>query len=156
MADVVDKATRSRMMAGIRGVNTAAEISLRRALHAAGFRYRIHAKELPGKPDIVFPCFGAVVFVHGCFWHRHAGCKWATTPSTNVEFWHKKLNGNVERDARDIDCLRKLDWRVAVVWECAMRLLGPEQVAGAVAEWLLQPDKSLVLPRKLLGRLPKE
>jgi DNA mismatch endonuclease (patch repair protein) len=73
-----------------------------------------------------------------------------------VEFWHKKLNGNVERDARDIDCLRKLDWRVAVVWECAMRLLGPEQVAGAVAEWLLQPDKSLVLPRKLLGRLPKE
>jgi DNA mismatch endonuclease, patch repair protein len=155
MADVVDKATRSRMMAGIRGVNTAPEIDLRRALHAAGFRYRIHAKELPGKPDLVFPRFGAVVFVHGCFWHRHAGCKWATTPSTNAAFWEEKLNRNVERDARNIDRLRKLDWRVAVVWECAMRVLRPEQVAKAVGEWLVQSDKSLILPQRPLGPVPK-
>jgi DNA mismatch endonuclease (patch repair protein) len=155
MVDVVDKATRSRMMAGIRGVNTVPEIDLRRALHAAGFRYRIHAKELPGKPDLVFPRFGAVVFVHGCFWHRHAGCKWATTPSTNTAFWEEKLNRNVERDARSIDRLRKLDWRVAVVWECAMRVLRPEQVVEAVGEWLVQSDKSLVLPQRPLGRVPK-
>jgi DNA mismatch endonuclease, patch repair protein len=156
MADVVDKATRSRMMAGIRGVNTAPEINLRHALHAAGFRYRIHAKELPGRPDLVFPRFRVVVFVHGCFWHRHAGCKWATTPSTNTAFWEEKLNRNMARDARDIGRLQKLGWRVAVVWECAMRVLKSDHVAEAVGEWLVLSEASLVFPQRPLRRLPKE
>jgi DNA mismatch endonuclease, patch repair protein len=148
MADVVDKAIRSRMMAGIRGVNTAPEMKLRRALHAVGFRYRLHAKDLPGKPDLVFPRFGAVVFVHGCFWHRHGNCKWATNPSSNVEFWTTKLNKNAERDTRNIDSLRKLGWRVAVVWECSMRLHPFREVAEAVGKWLQETNSTLTLPRK--------
>ena len=148
MADVVDKATRSRMMAGIRGVNTVPEVKLRRALHAAGFRYRLHAKDLPGKPDLVFPRFGAVVFVHGCFWHRHDNCKWATNPSSNAEFWTAKLTKNAERDTRNIDSLRKLGWRVAVVWECSMRLRPLIEIAEAVGKWLEETSSTLTLPRK--------
>ena len=151
-ADIVDKATRSRMMAGIRGINTKPEISLRRAMHAAGFRYRLHAKDLPGKPDLVFPRYGAVVFVHGCFWHRHAGCRWATTPSTNVDFWREKFEQNMERDRRNIDTLHELGWRVALVWECALRLYPSEQISESVSEWLLASEKTLILPRKLYGQ----
>lgn len=148
MADVVDKATRSRMMAGIRGANTVPEVKLRRALHAAGFRYRLHAKDLPGKPDLVFPRFGAVVFVHGCFWHRHGNCKWATSPASNIEFWTEKLTKNAERDNRNIDSLRKLGWRVAVVWECSMRLRPLIEIAEAVGKWLEETSSTLTLPRK--------
>ena len=91
MADTVDKTTRSRMMAGIRGKDTKPERAIRSALHSAGFRYRIHVAELPGKPDIVFPKYKAVIFVHGCFWHRHPGCWWSTTPSSNAAFWAEKF-----------------------------------------------------------------
>jgi DNA mismatch endonuclease (patch repair protein) len=148
MVDVVDKATRSRMMAGIRGVNTVPEVKLRRALHAAGFRYSLHAKDLPGRPDLVFPRFGAVVFVHGCFWHRHCNCKWATNPSSNAEFWTAKLTKNAERDTRNIDSLRKLGWRVAIVWECSMRLRPFKEVAEVVGKWLQGTNSTLTLPRK--------
>lgn len=153
MVDVVDKATRSRMMAGIRGANTKPEILLRRALHAAGFRYRLYAKELPGKPDMVFPRHNAVIFVHGCFWHCHSGCKWAANPSSNVEFWTQKLNGNVQRDIRNIESLRRLGWRVAQVWECATRLLPIEEVAESVGRWLLKSNPTLTLPRRPRGKL---
>lgn len=121
MADVVDRATRSRMMSGIRGRDTKPEIIVRKFLHAQGFRYRIALKNLPGKPDIVLPKYRTVVFVHGCFWHRHHGCKYAANPSTNKQFWESKFAQNVSRDAAVRKLLRRDGWRVLVVWECQLR-----------------------------------
>ncbi len=118
MADVVDKQTRSRMMASIGPANTKPEIRVRRYLHARGFRYRLHSLKLPGRPDIVLPRYRMVVFVHGCFWHRHPGCRYATEPSTRVEFWKNKFRANVERDQRKEAQLRERGWRVLVIWEC--------------------------------------
>jgi DNA mismatch endonuclease (patch repair protein) len=119
MTDVVDRATRSRMMSGIRGRDTKPEKQVRSFLHRAGLRFRLHAS-LPGKPDLVFPKHRAVAFVHGCFWHRHAGCRYATTPSSNVDFWQAKFDANVARDKRVTRQLRKAGWRVLVVWECQL------------------------------------
>jgi len=121
MVDVVDSATRSRMMSGIKGKNTQPELQVRRYLHGRGLRFRLHVKDLPGKPDLVFPKFKAVVFVHGCFWHQHAGCKYATTPSSHQHFWTNKLSENVARDSYQIAALKGLGWRVFVVWECVLR-----------------------------------
>ena len=120
MADVVDKATRSRMMAGIQSKNTKPETIIRKGLHARGFRYSLHAKNLPGKPDIVMPKWRVVIFVHGCFWHRHT-CKYFKWPTTNQEFWQKKLNGNASRDEKIELELKNLGWKVLVVWECELR-----------------------------------
>lgn len=106
------------MMSGIRGTNTRPELAVRRYLHARGFRYRLHAKDLPGKPDIVLPKYRTVVLVHGCYWHRHEGCRYATTPSTRRDFWLKKFQENVERDRRFRRKLNSLGWRVLVIWEC--------------------------------------
>lgn len=121
MADVVDKATRSRMMSGIQGKNTKPELLVRKFLHGRGLRYRLHAKELPGKPDLVFPKYKAVVFVHGCFWHQHAGCKYASMPRSREHFWANKLSENVARDTYQIAALEELGWHVFVVWECELR-----------------------------------
>lgn len=121
MVDVVDSATRSRMMAGIQGKNTKPELLVRKYLHGRGLRFKLHVKELPGKPDLVLPKFRAVVFVHGCFWHQHAGCKYATTPSSREHFWTNKLSENVARDSYQISALGGLGWRVFVVWECELR-----------------------------------
>lgn len=121
MVDVVDSATRSRMMAGIRGKDTKPELQVRKYLHARGLRFRLHVKNLPGKPDIVFPKYRAVVFVHGCFWHHHAGCKYATTPSSRSDFWANKLSDNVVRDQYQVAALKGLGWRVILVWECELR-----------------------------------
>ena len=118
MADIVDKATRSRMMSGIRGKNTSPELTVRKALHAAGLRFRIHAKHIPGRPDIVLPRFKTAVLVHGCFWHRHPRCKFAYTPRSNISFWKEKFASNVARDRRAIRALRREGWNVFVVWEC--------------------------------------
>jgi DNA mismatch endonuclease (patch repair protein) len=118
MPDIVDKATRSRMMSGIRGKDTKPELEVRRFLHRLGFRYRLHDKRLPGRPDIVLPKYRTVVFVHGCFWHQHPGCKYATTPDSNADFWHDKLAGNTRRDSRHISELNALGWRSITVWEC--------------------------------------
>ena len=137
MADIVDKQTRSRMMAGIKGKDTKPELVLRRALHARGFRYRLHSKTVPGRPDLVFPKHHAIVFVHGCFWHRHEGCRYTTTPSTRPEFWQAKFDANVARDRSVQDQLLDAGWRVATVWECALRR--PEETALAanlLAAWL--------------------
>ncbi|WP_371449397.1 very short patch repair endonuclease [Bradyrhizobium sp.] len=106
-------------MSGIRGKNTKPELILRKLLHARGFRYRLHAK-LPGKPDLVFPKHKAVLFVHGCFWHRHE-CSIFRWPGTRVEFWRTKINANFERDQRNVQKLLGHGWRVGVVWECATR-----------------------------------
>lgn len=137
MADIVDKQTRSRMMAGIKGKDTKPELVLRRALHARGFRYRLHSKTVPGRPDLVFPKHDAIVFVHGCFWHRHEGCRYTTTPSTRPEFWQAKFDANVARDRSVHDQLLDAGRRVATVWECALRR--PEETALAanlLAAWL--------------------
>lgn len=129
MTDVVDKATRSRMMAGIRGKNTQPELKVRRYLHKHGFRFRLHKCDLPGQPDIVLPKWKAVVFVHGCFWHRHAGCRYATTPASNAEKWQIKFDENVARDQRDIAALKRMGWKVMVVWECIFRKAGTSDAA---------------------------
>jgi DNA mismatch endonuclease (patch repair protein) len=153
VADVVDKATRSRMMAGIRGKNTKPEKLLRTALHSMGLRYRVHDTRLPGKPDMVFPKYHAVVLVHGCFWHRHPGCWWNTVPASNGDFWRTKLDKNVVRDGRDFEDLRELGWRVAIVWECSFKLPEKQAVAALVLNWLLSAEETLELPLHMRHRV---
>jgi DNA mismatch endonuclease, patch repair protein len=121
MTDVVDKQTRSRMMSGIRGKDTKPEHVVRKALFAAGYRFRLHRKDLPGAPDIALPGRRIAVFVHGCFWHMHRNCRYAKMPSTRPEFWAAKLRSNTERDRRAEDALMGSGWRVLLVWECATR-----------------------------------
>lgn len=121
MTDIVDQQTRSRMMSGIRGKDTKPELALRRALHARGFRFRLHCKKVHGRPDLVLPRYRAVVFVHGCFWHRHKGCRYTTTPSTRQDFWRAKFEANVTRDETVLRKLLEDGWRVTTVWECALR-----------------------------------
>lgn len=120
MVDVVDKATRSRMMSGIQGKDTKPELLVRKYLHGKGLRFLLHAKKLPGKPDLVFPKYKAVVFVHGCFWHQHPRCQFAVMPASNVEFWKQKLGANRERDQRNKRMLKALGWRVMTIWECQL------------------------------------
>lgn len=155
MADIVDKVTRSQMMAGIRGKNTKPERAIRTALHSAGFRYRLHVSDLPGKPDLVFPKYKAVILVHGCFWHRHPGCWWCTDPSSNRKFWVAKFDQNIQRDAKNIADLKGLGWRVCIVWECALRLRGKTRVPLAIGRWLKRGIPTLVLPEdKEMRRSP--
>jgi len=122
--DVVDSATRSRMMSGIRSKDTKPEMTVRKYLHAKGFRYRLHTRDLPGSPDLVLPKYRTAIFVHGCFWHRHPGCRYTTTPASNVERWAQKFKANTERDARKQAALEEAGWRVIVVWECELRGAG--------------------------------
>jgi DNA mismatch endonuclease (patch repair protein) len=141
--DVVDRATRSRMMAGIRSKNTKPEISIRRRLHGLGFRYRLHGRGLPGKPDIVLPRYGAVVFVHGCFWHGH-DCRFFKEPKTRAEFWRAKIESNRANDRKHQATLMGKGWRVATVWECAVRKDADEAVARLV-NWLRSTEPELDL-----------
>jgi DNA mismatch endonuclease, patch repair protein len=138
LPDVVDQQTRSRMMSGIRGRNTKPELLIRRGLFARGFRYRLHAAGLPGKPDIVLPRYHAVIFVNGCFWHGH-DCHLFRMPSTRPEFWKKKIARNVERDREACQLLTDAGWRPFVVWECALKgrtRLDPDEVMRRIAGWL--------------------
>lgn len=121
MVDIVDGATRSRMMSSIQGKNTQPEMVIRRFLHRKGFRYRLHKKDLPGKPDLVLSRFRLVIFVHGCFWHRHKDCFYATSPATRKDFWQYKLEGNVKRDNSQQRNLIESGWRVLIIWECGIR-----------------------------------
>lgn len=120
MVDTLTPAERSIRMGRIRAKDTKPELALRRALHVKGLRFRLHGAKLPGKPDIVLPKHKAVIFVHGCFWHRHEGCKVASTPKSNTGFWVDKFDRNIARDARNIALLVELGWRVLVVWECEL------------------------------------
>lgn len=142
MPDIVNRATRSRMMAAIGSRDTVPEVVLRRTLHSRGLRYRLHDRKLPGTPDLVFPRFGAVCFVHGCFWHRHGGCPYATTPATREKFWQSKFRENVERDRRNQRHLLESGWRVAVVWECALRKQGQVETALKLGQWLHGSDST--------------
>lgn len=118
MADTLSPERRSWNMSRIRGRNTGPEVALRSLLHLAGFRFRLHDRTLPGKPDIVLKRHKTVIFVHGCFWHRHAGCRNATMPSSRTEFWSDKFHATIERDERKAKALRALGWNVITIWEC--------------------------------------
>jgi len=124
--DIVDAATRSRYMAGIKGSNTRPELVVRSFLHATGLRFRLGGCGLPGRPDIVFAGRRVAVFVHGCFWHRHPNCRFATTPGTRPDFWQRKFIGNVVRDARAASALATMGWTSLTIWECESR--SPEQL----------------------------
>src|SRR4051794_34831289 len=119
--DIVDSATRSRMMGQIRSRDTKPEMAVRKFLHANGFRYRLHDRKLPGRPDLVLPKYQTVVFVHGCFWHQHSGCSLAYTPATRREAWAEKFSLNKTRDERALEALKKMGWNVIVIWECGLR-----------------------------------
>ena len=151
MTDIVDRATRSRMMAGIRGTNTKPELIVRKGLHRAGFRYRLHDKTLPGKPDLVLPRYKALIFVNGCFWHGHycAIFKW---PSTRPRFWREKIRSNVRRDKRCIHMCTKSGWRVLTIWECSLkgpRRIGLDATVRAATRWL----KSGLATADISGRM---
>ena len=138
MTDIVDCATRSRMMSGISGVDTSPERYVRSLLHRRGFRFSLHRKDLPGKPDIVLPKFGAVILVHGCFWHRHK-CHLFKWPTSNVDFWRNKLDTNAKRDKEKISLLKKACWKVLVVRECALtgkHACRPDDLGAALQHWL--------------------
>ncbi|WP_324731255.1 very short patch repair endonuclease [Pseudomonas paeninsulae] len=155
MADIVDKATRSRMMSGIRGKNTKPELIIRKALHAQGFRFRLHVNDLPGKPDLVLPKYKAVIFIHGCFWHGH-DCRYFKAPQTRPDFWLNKIGQNKSRDEYQQAVLQGLGWRVMVVWECAVRAVNGQKngtLIDLIAKWLINggsyiqiDESSLVTP----------
>ena len=145
MADVVDAATRSRMMSGIRGKNTKPELLIRKALHARGFRYRLHCKDLPGNPDLCLPKYRAVIFVHGCFWHGH-DCHLFKWPQTRSDFWREKIGRNRAVDSLALAALAEAGWRVASIWECALKgrsKLGLDEVAQRVSDWVRSDLQSL-------------
>ena len=121
MADSVSKEQRSRNMSRIRSTNTSIEVKVRKYLFRSGFRYRKNVTALPGKPDIVLPKYKTVIFVHGCFWHRHEGCRYATTPSTNSEYWQQKFHRNIENDIRHSKELSEMGWNVITIWECELK-----------------------------------
>ena len=143
MVDIVDRATRSRMMSGIKGKDTRPELVLRKALHRLGFRYSLHSKGLPGRPDMVLSRFRAAILVHGCFWHRHEGCRFATTPASNKDFWTAKFEATVSRDARTVESLRNLGWRVAIVWECRLTERGLAKVIARLSSWLVSASSRI-------------
>lgn len=145
MADVVSVDVRSRMMSGIRSTNTKPEMILRRGLHAAGFRFRLHDSRLPGKPDLVFPRYSAVLFAHGCFWHGH-NCHLFRLPATRTDFWAAKIDRNRQVDQRSEEALRTLSIRTGVVWECSLKgrtRLPLDTVLGSCAEWLRSNETTL-------------
>jgi DNA mismatch endonuclease (patch repair protein) len=121
MTDTLTSGARSAVMARVRSQNTSPEIAVRKALHALGLRFRLHSRNLPGSPDIVLARHRTAVFVHGCFWHSHAGCKRARMPATNIDYWRSKLDRNQARDRQAQTALEQLGWRVVVIWECETR-----------------------------------
>jgi len=138
MPDVVSKAKRSEMMAGIRGKDTKPELIIRRGLHALGYRFRLHRKDLPGRPDIVLPKHRAVIFINGCFWHGH-DCHLFKWPRTREEFWREKIGTNRKRDAKARDALRTAGWRCLVIWECALTgkyRRDPDTLLAQTSTWI--------------------
>lgn len=138
MPDILSPEQRHLCMTRVKGKDTAPELLIRKALFARRFRYKLHDKSLPGKPDMVFPKYKAVIFIHGCFWHKHE-CHRFTWPATRKKFWKDKINGNAERDKRHMAALKAAGWRVLIVWECALKgkgRLSLDKVIDSAAEWL--------------------
>lgn len=143
MADVHDKKTRSYNMSRIRAKDTKPEMLVRRFLHAQGFRYKLHDKSLPGKPDLVLPKYKTVIFIHGCFWHGHEGCRYYVVPKTRTEWWLNKINGNRANDEKAIKALKREGWQVIILWECDLkRASNGETLLGVI--------------KKLQNRYPKK
>ena len=136
--DVFSPQKRSEVMRRVKSANTKPEITLRKALFAHGLRYRLNRKDLPGKPDLTFPKFGAVIFMHGCFWHGHDCKRGARQPKTNAEYWRKKIAGNKARDAKTEQALKQAGWRVRIVWECELKDLNA--LSREIAHWLRTPQ----------------
>ncbi len=136
--DIVSKERRSRIMSRIKGRDTQCELAVRRLIHRMGFRFRLHSKDLPGRPDIVLPRHRKVVFVHGCFWHRHARCRYAYNPKSNVHHWRAKFSSNVERDRETLKLLRRKKWDALVIWEC--EIADESGVRKALARFLACPS----------------
>ena len=153
MTDVFDVRTRSRVMAAIGSKDTGPELIVRTFLHKRGFRFRLHIKELAGRPDIVLPRHKVALFVHGCFWHQHDGCALAAVPASNKEFWKKKLNGNRIRDLDRVSKLGLMGWRVGIFWECAVRK-GTVHVGTlkALEKWLTQTSNFKEFPASPLRK----
>ncbi len=134
MTDVYNRTKRSEIMARVRATGTKPELIVRQVAHRLGYRFRLHRRDLPGRPDVVFPRWRRVVLVHGCFWHGHKGCAKAKRPATNREFWNQKLTRNVERDRENAAALRRVGWRVLVIWECETN--DREQIAARISNFL--------------------
>lgn len=141
MADHVTPAKRREIMRSVSSKDTGPELVVRSSAHRLGLRFRLHRKDLPGKPDLVFPRYRIAMFVHGCFWHRHKGCRKASTPKSNTNFWELKFERNVERDKRNVRDLKKLGWDVVTVWQCQVKSV---------------PDAMKLLKRKLLPLVKKK
>jgi len=138
--------SRSEMMSRIGSRDTAPEIAVRKALHRAGYRFRLHRKDLPGRPDLILSKHRAVIFVHGCFWHGHAGCRNFRIPKTNQTFWREKIGRNAERDKEVTDRLLSLGWKVLVVWECATKRKMVEDTVAEIASWLREHEVAGEIP----------
>lgn len=152
--DIVDHKTRSRMMASIRAFDTKPELFIRKHLYSLGFRYRLHRKDLPGKPDITLPKYQAVVFINGCFWHGH-DCHLFRSPKTNRSFWQEKIAANRARDQKNVSTLRARGWRVVVIWECALSGVQTDRCRQHVVEplriWLLSSSPNLEIDSSFVG-----
>lgn len=145
--DIVSREKRSSMMSGIRSKDTKPEMIIRKALYARGYRYRLHSSKVQGKPDIIMRKYNAVIFIHGCFWHGH-DCKLFRLPKTRTAFWENKIGTNQKRDREVISTLQKEGWRIAVIWECAMRGKGKmdfENMMDILTEWIESDSKKLEL-----------
>jgi DNA mismatch endonuclease (patch repair protein) len=136
MPDVHSKEIRSKNMAAIKGKNTRPEMLVRKFLHANGFRYKLHDKNLPGKPDIVLPRYKTVIFVHGCFWHGHSNCKYYVVPKTRTDWWLNKINGNIANDTKASQALKKIGWKIITIWECNLKPAKVEKTLNALLKKL--------------------
>ncbi|HCS40553.1 MAG TPA: very short patch repair endonuclease [Anaerolineaceae bacterium] len=155
MVDIVSHETRSKMMARIKGKNSKPEVLIRKALHRKGFRYRLHDKLQPGKPDLLFPKYNAVILINGCFWHGH-NCQLFRWPSTNYEFWHNKITGNQNRDKQTSSLLEQSGWRVLTIWECAIKGKYKRPLSEVIEEicnWLLLKQYSTEIKYKITDEI---
>ncbi len=149
--DIVDAKTRSKMMSGIKAKNTSPEIYIRKYLHSLGFRFRLHANNLPGKPDVLMPKHRLAIFIHGCFWHGHK-CRYFKLPKTRTEFWLDKISKNQQRDILQLENLKKQGWRVLVIWECAVRYMKKNEhypLMNMLKEWISVGGEYLELDESL-------
>lgn len=151
MVDIVDSTTRSIMMSKIRSKNTKPELLIRSLLHRRGFRFRVHVKDLPGKPDIVLAKYKAVIFINGCFWHGHQGCSLFKLPGTRSDFWEQKIARNQINDNKAIVALLEKNWRIAIIWECSIRgkNRNPAQVITLIENWLVGSEVFLEVSSKI-------
>lgn len=136
MADIFTPEKRSKIMSKVKQKDSKQEMFVRKLTHSMGYRYRLHKEGLPGKPDLVFPKYKKVIFVHGCFWHGHEGCRRSALPSTNVEFWRKKISGNVKRDKLTYKRLEKLGWGILIIWQCEIKQFEKENLKRKISNFL--------------------